>query len=48
MVPVERIELPISRSQGERIATVLHRQNLASRDGDDPPSSVLETDVLPA
>jgi hypothetical protein len=25
LVPVERIELPISRLQGERIATVLHR-----------------------
>ena len=51
MVPVERIELPISRLQGECSATVLHRHltiyNMATVEGIEPPSSVLETEVMP-
>jgi hypothetical protein len=50
LVPVERIELPISRLQGERIATVLHRLQmhcLAYREGFEPSQAGLEAAVLP-
>ena len=50
-MPVERIELPIPRLQGECITIVLHRHdciyNLATVEGIEPPSSVLETEVMP-
>jgi len=47
MVPVERIELPISRLQGECIATVLHRHDLATVKEVESLLRVLETLVLP-
>jgi len=49
-VPVERIELPIPRLQGECITIVLHRLQmhcLAYREGFEPSQAGLEAAVLP-